>query len=392
MQTVRTAFVCAGFVGGSMKRSLGLFCLLLLCTLATAFPANSPAGSSSSEVCAVPGTSWEMLSRQDSGWSAEKLALARQYFDSIHSAAVVIVQDGKVVQQWGDVSKKLTTFSVRKSLISALYGVYSARGAIDVNATLAQLGIQDSPDPLTPAEQQARVVDLLRARSGVYHAASFEIDFQKKMRPARGSHAPGTFWFYNNWDYNALGTILEQQAKKPMGTAFAQEIAGPTGMQDFRADDVYYIGGPESIHRAFMFQMSARDMARFGQLYLCHGRWGGKQIVPAGWVEKSSHAQQMVSVGKMQLGGYEYLWWVEHGGKLLDDGTTLPGMFAAEGAGGHYILVVPSRNMVIAYQFDNEPKEKSTAAVLAATPLGINDEQFSHLVKLILDAKTTPAT
>ena len=381
--------ICAW--GVLMKRNLALLLLLLPIALTQALPTAFAASPQTAEACAVPGRNWSALPLQGSGWSADKLAVAHQYFDSIHSSSVMVVQDGKVVEQWGDIDKKITTFSVRKSLISALYGVYVAKGKIDVNATLQQLGINDSPDPLTTEERQARVVDLLRARSGVYHAASFELEFQKKGRPARGSHAPGTFWFYNNWDYNVLGTIFEQQTKHTIGGAFAHDIAAPLGMQDFRASDVYYIGGPESVHRAFMFEMTARDMARFGQLYLCDGRWGKHQIIPADWVAKSSHAQEMVHMGKMQLGGYEYLWWVEHDGKLLEDGATLPGMYAAEGAGGHYILVVPSLDMVIAYQYNNEPKQKDTAGVLAATPQGIYDNQFSHLVKLILDAKSPNA-
>lgn len=48
-----------------------------------------------------------------------------------------------------------------------------------------------------------------------------------------------------------------------------------------------------------MFEMSARDMARFGQLYLADGRWKGRQIVPAAWVEKSSHTSEMVNAGHM---------------------------------------------------------------------------------------------
>jgi CubicO group peptidase (beta-lactamase class C family) len=278
---------------------------------------------------------------------------------------------------------------VRKSLVSGLYGVYSAQGVIDINKTLAQIGFSDSPDPLTSAEQQARIVDLLNARSGVYHAASFELNFQKKGRPARGSHAPGTFWYYNNWDYNALGSIFEQLTGKKLGDAFAQSISAPLHMQDFKPGDVYYLSGPESTHPGYMFEMTARDMARFGQLYLCQGRWGSHQILPAEWVYKSSHADENVHMGHMELSGYQYLWWIEHDGKLLDEGATLPGMFAAEGAGGHYILVVPSRNMVIAYQFDNDPQQKDMASVIAATPKGIYDDQFSHLVKLILDAQAS---
>jgi hypothetical protein len=59
------------------------------------------------------------------------------------------------------------------------YGIYSAEGVIDVDQTLEQLGVDDSPDPLTKDERQARVVDLLRARSGIYHPVDFESDGQK---------------------------------------------------------------------------------------------------------------------------------------------------------------------------------------------------------------------
>jgi CubicO group peptidase (beta-lactamase class C family) len=221
----------------------------------------------------------------------------------------MIIQGGEVVDQWGDFDKKISSYSVRKSLISALYGIYSAEGVIDVNQTLEQLGIDDFPDPLTKEERQARVVDLLRARSGVYHPVDFETDFMKKTRPTRGSHARGTFWYYNNWDFNALGTILEKKSGLKIGEAFYQRIAKPIGMQDFEPGDVYYLGGPISIHSAYAFEITARDLARFGLLYLNHGRWNGKQIVPEAWVEKSTHASEMTRINGNDEGGYEYLWW-----------------------------------------------------------------------------------
>ena len=354
-------------------------------SLQTTIATNGTGGA-----CAVPGQTWSQIAApQDAGWSREKLAVARQYADSIHSSAVMILQRGKIVDEWGDVSQKITSFSVRKSLISALYGIYSAEGVIDVNQTLEQIGVNDSPDPLTREERQARVVDLLRARSGVYHPVDFETDYQKKTRPARASHLPGTFWFYNNWDFNALGSIFEKKTGLKIGDAFAQRIAEPIGMQDFRPDDVYYLGGPVSIHPAYMFEITARDMARFGQLYLCRGRWRDRQIVPENWVEKSSHAREMVKMGDTNLGGYEYLWWVEYGGVHLAEGATLPGMYSAQGAGGHYILIVPSLDLVIVHRFDNEPQQREVKAVLfAAQKEGIYDDQFGHLVKLILDSRS----
>jgi CubicO group peptidase (beta-lactamase class C family) len=116
-----------------------------------------------------PGANWQSVEPAGPGWSREKLNSARDYSASIHSSSVMILEHGVVIDEWGDVAKKISSYSVRKSLISALYGIYSAESVIDINQTLQQFGIDDAPDPLTAQEKQARVVDLLRARSGVYH-------------------------------------------------------------------------------------------------------------------------------------------------------------------------------------------------------------------------------
>ena len=266
-------------------------------------PAAACAQTKSQEI--FPGKSWAQASAQaKTQWSEEKLAAVRVYANSIQCSAAMIVQGGEVVDEWGDIDKKIDAYSVRKSLLSSLYGIYSAEGVIDINRTLEQIGIDDSPDPLTKAEKQARVVDLLRARSGVYHVVDFETEIMKKNRPARGSHPPGTYFYYNNWDYNVVGTIFEKETGKKIGDAFYKRIAKPLGMEDFQPGDVFYFGGPLSTHRAYHFEITARDMARFGLLYLRHGRWNGKQIVPEAWVEKSTHTSEMVTVnGLGDVGG-----------------------------------------------------------------------------------------
>jgi CubicO group peptidase (beta-lactamase class C family) len=374
--------------------------LLVACCSATSLQTQAGVGAitvssatATNQACrnwVYPKHDWSHIDDvEQSRWDVQKLSLARQYADRIHSSSVMIVQCGRVVDEWGDPAKKITSFSVRKSFISALYGIYSAEGVIDINQTLEQAGIDDSPSPLTKEERQARIVDLLRARSGVYHAADFETDFQRKGRPARGSHPIGTFWFYNNWDFNALGTIFEKKTGLTIGDAFYKRIAKPIGMQDFKPNDVYYVGdGTVSSHPAYMFEMTARDMARFGLLYLFHGRWRGHQIVPEAWIEKSTHTNEMVHIGHMDVGGYEYLWWVEYGGVHLGEATS-PGMYSAQGAGGHIILVVPSRNLVIVNRFDNEPQARDPKSVLLAAQdrRAIFDDALAHLVKLILDAQ-----
>jgi CubicO group peptidase (beta-lactamase class C family) len=340
-----------------------------------------------------PGKSWQQISSlEKAGWSKEKLAAAHEYAnaDSIHTSAVMIVQDGEVVDKWGHIDKKIDSYSVRKSLLSALYGIYSSEGVIDISQTLEQLGIDDSPGPLTKEEKQARVVDLLRARSGVYHLVDFETESMTKNRPARGSHAPGAFWYYNNWDFNVLGTIFEKKTGLKIGEAFYQRIAKPIGMQDFQPGDVFYFGGPASIHPTYHFEITARDMARFGLLYLRHGRWNEKQIVPQAWIEKSSHASDMVRANGVDLGGYEYLWWVDYGGVHFPE-VSLPGIFSARGAGAHYLLIIPTLDLVIVHRTDNDPPvrdAKTIAEIANRGSISTDRAEFGHLLKLILDAQS----
>jgi len=354
--------------------------------------AGQPAPGLTNSPDAFPGASWQRITTlEKAGWSKEKLGTARQFAetDSIHTSAVMIVQGGEVVDQWGDFDKKIDAYSVRKSLISALYGIYSSEGLIDINQTLEQLGIDDSPDPLTKEEKQARVVDLLRARSGVYHLVDFETASMTKNRPTRGSHAPGTFWYYNNWDFNVLGTIFEKKTGLKIGQAFYERIAKPIGMQDFQPNDVFYFGGPASIHPTYHFEITARDLARFGLLYLHHGSWNGKQIVPEAWVEKSSHASEMISSNGVNLGGYEYLWWIDYGGVHFPE-VSLPGIYSARGAGAHYLFVIPTLDLVVVHRTDNDPPIRDAKTIAEISNRGSISEdraQFGHLLKLIMDAQ-----
>ena len=369
-----------------MKGSLHGFALLALVLFAKLGLGQHDAGPLAGKISIAmadmqgyPGKSWTVLdSPEQLGWSREKLKIAREYADSIHSAAVMIVQGGVVVDEWGDLGKKFNSYSIRKSMLSALYGVYVGEGKIDINQTLEQLGIDDSPPALTKAEKQARIVDLLRARSGVYHTALFEPAYMKETRPERGSHAPGTFWFYNNWDFNALGTIFAQKAGLPLDKAFEQRIATPLQMEDFHAEDVYYVRGPESIYPAYPSHISSRDRARFWLFYVRHGRWGDRQIVPGSGVDKLSQPGEALGQYKgYDIGGYEYLWWTEAGGKLFPGVDLGGGSFSARGIGGHFIVVIPRQNLVIVHRVDNGDDQHEV----------VNVEQFGHLLKLVLDAQ-----
>jgi CubicO group peptidase (beta-lactamase class C family) len=116
---------------------------------------------------------------------------------------------------------------------------------------------------------------------------------------------------------------------------------------------------------AYQFEITARDLARFGLLYLRRGRWNEKQIVPEAWVEKSSHANEMLKVNGVEVGRYEYLWWVEYGNVHFPE-ATLPGMFSARGAGGHYLLIIPTLDLIIVHRTDTDPPVKDGGCIVGA--------------------------
>jgi hypothetical protein len=319
-----------------------------------------------------PGDSWARYdSPEEAGWSSEKLAEVKAFYDEIGSSAFLVVFNGSVLLACGEIDRRYMCHSVRKSFLSALYGIYVSKGRISLDNTLADLDVDDEP-PLTNEEKQARVIDLLQARSGVFHAAAYETPKMKERRPARGSKKPGEFWYYNNWDFNALCTIFEQEIKEGIFEEFKTSIADPLGMEDFRLMDTYYhLEKQHSIHPAYPFRMSARDLARFGLLFLRNGKWKERQIVPKAWVEASQRAYSQVPDWRGY--GYGYMWWVN-----IDERDRKYGMYAALGYGGHMIAVLPEQNLVVVNR--------------ANTYLGEETEKDAllKLIDLVLDAKVSP--
>jgi CubicO group peptidase (beta-lactamase class C family) len=305
----------------------------------TTSPRSSLDGSNS-----FPREAWESAADiADLGWSKAEIAALEKRVATIGSAAFMIVTDGRVVAAWGNTSRTFWSHSVRKSLLSAMIGQAVAEGKLDTARTLAELAIDERAAPLTAEERGARVIDLLQARSGVYLPAAAEIDAMRDARPKRGSHAPGTFWYYNNWDFNVLGTIFRQATGEDLFEAFDRRIARPIGMQDYRPEDGVYAAEEASEHPAFGFRISARDLARFGLLYLRRGRWGSQQVIPESWVEASlrSYSDAADQGSLATKSGYGYMWWIQINARAHPELRLPDGSFTASGNGGQRLTVIP---------------------------------------------------
>ena len=343
----------------AVRFTLGVLLVTAMVTGVRAEPTTVPGVS-------VPGVSWHSVDPASTGWSMERFAEAKAFADKLNATAHMIVWKGEVVASWGDVRRKVDVASVRKSLLSALYGIAIVDGEIRLDSTLAQLGIDDKPPTLTSAEKRATVRDLLMARSGVYHPAAHETADIKRNRPERGSHAPGSFWFYNNWDFNVLGTIYKQATGEDLFWSFAKRIASPIGMEDFNAGDGRYAFDPVSSHPAYPFRLSARDAARFGLLYLDGGRWAGRQIVPEAWVRESTTAYSWSNRGRQ---GYGYMWWT------LPADVWGAGAAYAAGYGGQIIAFVPAKHLVVVQTVDRGEDAKR-----------VRTSAFLELLRMVADA------
>jgi CubicO group peptidase (beta-lactamase class C family) len=240
--------------------------------------------------------------------------------------------------------------------MSALYGIFVHEGAIDLQQTMADLGIDDEP-PLSALEKRAQVIHLLMARSGVYHTAAAETEGMHDYKPDRDTHEPGTFWCYNNWDFNTLATIFNQETGGDVFEALKLRIADAIGMEDFDLDGCFYqYQYDRSIHPAYPFRLSARDAARFGQLFLQLGQWEGQQVVPADWVDEST-APWSDSSDYIPGTFYGYMWWVMPLGYGADRGLSHLSQFesySALGAYGQVIQVIPAAETVFVHRVNSD--------------------------------------
>ena len=294
----------------------------------------------------------EYVTPEEVGYSSEALAEVEEAAESSGFAAMMALHDGKVFFSWGDVSRNFRCHSIRKPFLCALIGIHAEEGHLDLDATMEDLGIDDIPPSLTAEEKQATVRHLMKSRSGIYHEAAAETQVTIDTRPERGSHEPDSFYFYNNWDFNALGTIFEQETGTEIFAEFKTRIADRIGMEDFSLDLCHYQLEPEkSMHPAYKFRMSARDMARFGVLYQKQGFWEGEEIVPADWIEESTTAYSLADAGSGV--SYGYMWSVFPEGSPLADLAGGPGFYHT-GVGVHALVIVPDLKLVIVQRYDTD--------------------------------------
>jgi CubicO group peptidase (beta-lactamase class C family) len=235
-----------------------------------------------------------------------------------------------------------------KSVLGALVGVATGRGALRLDQTALLKEWHDTRAGIS-------LHDLLRMRSGLRFAekyanpASDVVQMLFALDDAAGyaasrplAHPPGTHWQYSSGTTNILSLVL----KRALGAGYhafpRHALFDPLGMDSaiFETDAAgTFIGS------SFLFA-TARDWARFGQLFLQDGVWNGARLLPEGWVRLSTTPTPQAPPGL-----YGAHWWLalqkELGGGTPDAARIPTDAFHALGHEGQCLTVIPSRGLVV---------------------------------------------
>lgn len=284
--------------------------------------------------------------------------------------SVVVLADGRTVLEryygGGDQSDYHHIWSVTKSVVSTLVGIAIARGELE--------GVEQTLDQLLPDYAPGMFREVAGTTLGqvLTMTAGFRTDDPGALpTPVEDwvadvltglYSAPGQGFHYSNAGSHLLSAILVRATGRstldyarevlfdPLGIpslpAFEPTLNGEDWQsfgQAFESADFAWPVDPQGVHTGgWGLRLRARDLAKIGLLYLGNGRWQDQQVVPAGWVREATRAQ--VDTRDGYTPSYGYQWWV----------TTADGdaAYAALGTGGQVLEVVPSRDLVVVFQFD----------------------------------------
>jgi len=298
-----------------------------------------------------PSPEWSRAQPAKYGFDAKKLEAAKRFIvDSTVATGCMVVVGGESIFEYGSVTRISYIASCRKSVLAMMYGKWVENGTIDLSRTIGDLGLDDVGG-LLPIEKRATIDHLITARSGVYHDASNGGD-DAANRPPRGTKEPGTYFLYNNWDFNAAGAVFEKLTGQDIYRAFQAQIAFPIGLQDWDLAIHRKSGNLNaSIYPAYHFNFSTRDMARIGYLMLRNGKWNSEQVISREWVAKILSVVtplEEVPPARLNMFEYGYMWWLF---KVAD--PAFAGAYSARGAMGQFITVLPALDMVVAFKTDS---------------------------------------
>ena len=284
--------------------------------------------------------------------------------DYFNTDGSMILKDGEVHYEnyWNEnkETSRHIIWSVSKSFLSALVGIALDEGLIeDINDPIIKY-LKDFKDT---GYEGVSIKNLLQMSSGIefnedYGDPDSDINRYGRVtatgtsqrefaKTLKNSREPGTYNHYISLDSQMLGMLVAEVSNMSVKEYLHEKIWSKIGMQD----DAFYLTDKQEVEMSLGgLNVTLRDMAKFGQLYLNNGKWNGNQIVPSEWVANSTmpldkHVQPNAGDEfSSDAWGYGYQWWVP--GPEVSD-------YTAHGIYNQFIYINPESNVVIAKTSSN---------------------------------------
>lgn len=301
----------------------------------------------SSQIVALPRSTPEAQGVSSKG-IVDFLDAIAQSKNEMHS--IMIVRHGKVIAEgwWNPYRPDLkhTLYSLSKSFTSTAVGFAVTEKRINLTDKVISFFPDKLPAKVTPHLSALTIKDLLTMSVGQapdpsFAVASKDTDWVRSFLALPIYYDPGTVFLYNSLATYMLSAIVQKVTGQKIIDYLTPRLFKPLGIQgmDWETDLTGVNTG------GWGLRVKTEDIAKFGQLYLQKGKWNGKQILPASWVEEATTFKIDNAPGMSQerkdssdwRQGYCYQFWrCRHNG------------YRGDGAFGQYCIVLPEEDAVIA--------------------------------------------
>ena len=291
---------------------------------------------------------WRTATPAEVGLDSERLEKALERIGELDGLqGVLVARHGRLVAERhfrGSAGHRPHNLkSASKSVLSALAGLAIERGLLKLDQEIAGV-LPEGRELDDPDKRTITVRHLLTMTSGL-ESTSFGnygswVASRNWVRAALARPLlaePGTRFSYSTGGTHLLSATLSHAAGRSTHDFARRHLFDPLGIGPSawaRDRQGIHVGGNN-------LSLRPRDMLKFGQLYLNRGRWGGEQLLPWQWVDRSTRPAGLAAPqGRGRIyGGYGYLWWLR--------GPRERGAYIASGYGGQYIYVSPSEDMTV---------------------------------------------
>ncbi|MFW6155470.1 MAG: serine hydrolase domain-containing protein [Planctomycetota bacterium] len=367
-----------------------LLCVTSLLLLGGCGLVGSGGAPPADEAMIFPGDDWVVATPESLGVDAARLERAMAIIAEIaadhprHGTAhagntqVVVVRRGRVIWHGSDIDTLHRIYSCTKSLNSAVLGLLYDDGICTPDTKAATLL------PALAEHYPTMTLGHMASLTSGYNIPWRESPFES--RPPL--HAPGEALHYNATT-NLLNLLMTQAAGTDLKALFRDRIARPIGIPDDAWDwaAAHEVDGLTVYNGAGGMSMTARQLARFGHLFLNEGTWDGREILSREWVRLSTAVRVDPDVPPYKddawythlPGRYGLNWWVN--GRDSDGNLYWPslpeGSYAAQGNNNNYCFVIPAWEMVLVREGQGKPIDST-----------LYDRVFAELSAAFIDGTT----